>query len=170
LLPYTTLFRSSLRSPPDASRCAEKHWPPAAVSDALAPVPPAMPDSDSAIDVVYTWVDGTRAEYLSQLGRHAQGARDLTPERYRDADDCLRHSLRSLELHAPWVRTVYLVTCRPQVPAWLRLDHPRLRIVHHDEIMTPDYAQPTFNSNVIETALHRIPGISKRFVYFNDDY
>src|SRR5690606_20388932 len=51
---------ASLRSPPDASRCAEKHWPPAAVSDALAPVPPAMPDSDSAIDVVYTWVDGTR--------------------------------------------------------------------------------------------------------------
>ena len=129
-----------------------------------------MPSTDPAIDVVYTWVDGSRPDYLELLGRHAQGSRDLNPERYRDAYDCLRHSLRSLETYAPWVRTIYLVTCRPQVPAWLRLDHPRLRVVHHDEIMTPDFAQPTFNSNVIESALHRLPGISKRFLYFNDDY
>lgn len=129
-----------------------------------------MPTPDSAIDVVYTWVDGSRPDYLEQLGRHANGTRDLNPERYRDAYDCLRHSLRSLELHAPWVRNVYLVTCRPQTPAWLRLDHPRLRIVHHDQIMSEDVAQPTFNSNVIECFLHKLPGISKRFIYFNDDY
>jgi|LauGreSuBDMM15SN_2_FD.fasta_scaffold45507_2 hypothetical protein len=129
-----------------------------------------MSRTHSAIDVVYTWVDGTRPDYLELLGRYANGTRDLNPERYRDAYDCLRHSLRSLELHAPWVRNVYLVTCRPQFPSWLRLDHPRLRVVHHDEIMSGDVAQPTFNSNVIECFLHKLPGISKRFVYFNDDY
>ncbi|MET0261761.1 MAG: hypothetical protein ABW223_02600 [Rariglobus sp.] len=129
-----------------------------------------MPASTPNIDVVYTWVDGTRPDYLQLLGRHASGTRDLNPERYRDAYDCLRHSLRSLELYAPWVRTIYLVTCRPQVPAWLRLDHPRLRVVHHDEIMGNDVELPTFNSNVIESFLHRIPGISKQFLYFNDDY
>ncbi len=129
-----------------------------------------MPAPSPEIDAVYTWVDGTRPDYLEQLGRHAREPRDLNPERYRDAYDCLRHSLRSLELHAPWVRWVYLVTCRPQVPAWLRRDHPRLRIVHHDEIMPPTVAQPTFNSNVIECFLHRLPGISRHFVYFNDDY
>ena len=129
-----------------------------------------MPATFPEIDAVYTWVDGTRPDYLEQLGRYAQGRRDLNPERYRDAYDCLRHSLRSLEQHAPWVRRVYLVTCRPQIPAWLRRDHPRLRVVHHDEIMPPEAAQPTFNSNVIESCLHRLPGISRRFVYFNDDY
>jgi hypothetical protein len=29
---------------------------------------------------------------------------------------------------------------------------------------------PTFNSNVIESYLHRLPGLSERFLYFNDDY
>jgi hypothetical protein len=28
---------------------------------------------------------------------------------------------------------------------------------------------PTFNSCAIETCLHRIPGLSRRFIYFNDD-
>ena len=29
---------------------------------------------------------------------------------------------------------VYLLTCRPQVPAWLNVDHPRVHVVHHAHI------------------------------------
>lgn len=126
------------------------------------------PPSD--IDAVYTWVDASRPDYLALMRRHATTPRDLNPERFRDSYDLLRHSLRSLERYAPWVRRVYLFTCRPQVPAWLRTDHPRLRIVHHDEVGADPAALPTFNSNVIETLLHRLPGISAHFLYFNDDY
>jgi hypothetical protein len=121
------------------------------------------------IDVVYTWVDGTRSDYLALLGRYTQNPRDLNPERFRDSFECLRHSLRGLEQNAPWVRDVYLFTCRPQVPSWLKREHPRLRIVHHDEVMPGDIL-PTFNSNVIESYLHELPGLSRRFLYFNDDY
>jgi len=123
-----------------------------------------------AIDVVYTWVDGSRPDYSELLHRYASGERDLNPERFRDPYDLLRHSLRSLERHAPWVRNVYLFTCRPQAPDWLRRDHPRLRVVHHDEVGAPDGVLPTFNSNVIESLLHRLPGISDQFLYFNDDF
>ncbi|MCC6414299.1 MAG: Stealth CR1 domain-containing protein [Opitutaceae bacterium] len=129
-----------------------------------------MPVPLSEIDAVYTWVDGTRPDYLAQLGRFAQDSRDLNPERFRDAYDCLRHSLRSLERHAPWVRRVFLFTCRPHIPDWLRRDHPRLRVVHHDEVGAPAGVLPTFNSNVIESLLHLLPGLSDRFLYFNDDY
>lgn len=122
------------------------------------------------IDVVYTWVDGTRPDYLALLGRYTSDPRDLNPERFRDTFESLRHSLRGLERHAPWVRNVYLFTCRPQVPSWLRRDHPRLRLVHHDEVMPDDGTLPTFNSNVIESYVHRLPGLSRRFLYFNDDY
>lgn len=124
----------------------------------------------SPIDVVYTWVDGSRPDYRALLERWSGRPRDLNPERFRDPFDLLRHSLRSLALHAPWVRNVYLFTCRPQVPSWLRLDHPRLRVVHHDEVFTDPSSLPTFNSNVIEAHLHLLPGISDRFLYFNDDY
>jgi hypothetical protein len=122
------------------------------------------------IDAVYTWVDGTRPEYLDLVRRYSTTPRDLNPERFRDPCELLRHSLRSLALHAPWVRNVYLLTCRPQVPSWLRLDHPRLRIVHHDEVCPHPASLPTFNSNIIETFLHRLPGISEHFLYLNDDY
>jgi hypothetical protein len=122
------------------------------------------------IDVVYTWVDGSRPDYRVLLERWSGRPRDLNPERFRDPFDLLRHSLRSLSLYAPWVRNVYLFTCRPQVPSWLRLDHPRLRIVHHDEVGADPATLPTFNSNVIESYLHLLPGISDRFLYLNDDY
>lgn len=126
--------------------------------------------SDAGIDAVYTWVDGSRPDYRALLARHAGRPVDLNPERFRDPYDLLRHSLRSLERHAPWVRNVYLFTCRPQVPAWLNRDHPRLRVVHHDEVGAPAGVLPTFNSNVIESLLHLLPGISDRFLYLNDDY
>lgn len=126
--------------------------------------------SAAPIDAVYTWVDGARPDYRALLDRYAGRPMDLNPERFRDPYEMLRYSLRSLERNAPWLRRVYLFTCRPQVPAWLRRDHPRLRLVHHDEVAPDPSALPTFNSNVIESFLHLLPGISDRFLYFNDDY
>ena len=82
--------------------------------------------------------------------------------------DELRYSLRSVHLFAPWVRNIYLVTSG-QVPAWLDLDHPGVRVVPHDEIMPAD-ALPTFNSHAIETSLHHIPGLAEHWLYFNDDF
>ena len=122
------------------------------------------------IDAVCMWVDGTRPDYLELVRLYAGTPRDLNPERYRDPFDLLRYSLRSIELHAPWLRNIYLFTCRPQVPAWLRADHPRIRVVHHDETGAPPGMLPTFNSNVIESLFHRLPGMSEQFLYLNDDH
>lgn len=87
--------------------------------------------------------------------------------RYEDNEE-LRFSLRSVDEFAPWVRRVFLVT-NGQVPAWLRLDHPRLRIVTHKEIFRNSSHLPTFNSAAIEMHLHRIPNLARRFIYMNDD-
>jgi hypothetical protein len=70
-------------------------------------------------------------------------------------------------LFAPWVRTIHVVTAG-QTPPWLDASHPRVRMVDHREIL-PTEALPTFNSQAIETGLHRIPGLSEHFLYFNDD-
>ena len=74
--------------------------------------------------------------------------------------------MRSVHLFAPWVRTIHLVTAG-QRPEWLA-EHPQVRVVDHREILPPD-ALPTFNSQAIETALHRVPGLAEHFVYLNDD-
>jgi len=55
------------------------------------------------------------------------------------------------------------------VPSWLNLDNPRVKIVTHEEIFLNKSTLPTFSSPAIETHLHRIPGISDKFLYFNDD-
>jgi hypothetical protein len=118
------------------------------------------------IDVVYTWVDGTWPGYADLLQRYASDAHDRNPNRYRDNIGILKYNLRSLERYAPWVRHVFLVTCRPQQPDWL--DARAVRLVHHDAFM-PAAHLPTFNSFAIVANLHRIPGLSQRFVYVEDD-
>ncbi len=127
-----------------------------------------MIDPGAPVDAVYTWVDGERPEYRDLVARYAGRPRDRNPERTRDGYDLLRYSLRSLSRYAPWIRNVVLFTARPHVPAWLA-DHPRIRVVHHDEVMDPAIL-PTFNSRCIESHLHLVPGLSETFLYVNDDY
>ena len=129
----------------------------------------AMANSlDEPIDVVYTWVDDQQPGYRELLSRYAKTKHDSDPARTRDNLDTLRFSLRSLQCYAPWVNRVFLLTCRPQVPSWLRTSYPQLTIVHHDEVMDSDLL-PTFNSLAITSHLHRIPNLSRRFIYLEDD-
>jgi UDP-N-acetylglucosamine-lysosomal-enzyme len=76
--------------------------------------------------------------------------------------------MRSIWKYAPWVRRVYLVT-NGQIPSWLNIQHPRLHLVTHASIFPNSSHLPTFSSPSIETHLHRIPGLSKHFIYLNDD-
>ena len=120
------------------------------------------------IDVVYTWVDSADTALREQLNRHRpDGAKEAIagPVRWACHEE-LRFSLRSLELYAPWVNTIHIVT-NGQKPAWLAA-HPKVRLVAHSDILKPEYL-PTFNSHVIESALHRIPGLSEHYLYLNDD-
>ncbi|MEU4626207.1 stealth family protein [Actinoplanes sp. NPDC023801] len=130
---------------------------------------------DFPIDVVYTWVDGADPEWQRRKAHaltenswvgdvSAQAAND---SRYASRDE-LRYSLRALHCFAPWVRRVFLVT-DGQVPSWLDMAHPRLTVVTHREIFGDTGRLPTFNSQAIESRLHRIPGLAEHFLYLNDD-
>ncbi|GAA5153735.1 hypothetical protein GCM10023340_36230 [Nocardioides marinquilinus] len=127
------------------------------------------------VDAVYTWVDGSdpawdaaRAARLDALDDPRLRERASSGRaRYLDRGE-LRYSLRSLHLFAPWVRRIHVVTAG-QVPAWLDVDHPRIHLVDHADLLPPE-ALPTFNSHAIETALHRIDGLAEHFVYLNDDF
>jgi hypothetical protein len=87
--------------------------------------------------------------------------------RFQDNNQ-LKFSLRSIEKFAPWARHIIIVT-NGQTPAWLNLSHPKIRLVTHEQIFPDKSHLPTFNSLAIESHLHRIPGLSRRFIYFNDD-
>tara|TARA_Y100001949_G_C15956306_1_gene317105 strand:+ start:205 stop:1113 length:909 start_codon:yes stop_codon:yes gene_type:complete len=128
-----------------------------------------MQNRKIAVDLVYTWVNGEDEDYLKTCFEYSGGTRDTNPERYRDTYQLLKYSLRSVVKHIDWFNKIYIVTARPQVPEWIDASHPKIRVVHHDEIIDEEYL-PTFNPNCIESFLHKIPGLQKHFLYINDDF
>lgn len=119
------------------------------------------------IDFVVTWVDDSDAAWREEKARYSGiGVVDDREERYRDWG-LFRYWFRSVEKFAPWVRKVHLVTWG-HLPSWLDTRHPKLHVVRHEDYI-PKQFLPVFNSNVLELYLHKIPGLSEKFVYFNDD-
>jgi hypothetical protein len=124
------------------------------------------------IDVVYTWVDSDDPHWREAMRQHAgrQGSHldsACNEQRFINRDE-LRYSLRSLALYAPFVRDIYLVTAG-HTPPWLNREQRNIRVVKHEAIFPNPDDLPTFNSHAIECCLHRIPGLSENFIYFNDD-
>jgi len=123
------------------------------------------------VDAVVTWVDSSCPAWQEARARYAAEERDFrfSPPNAPEAEVDLCLSL--LVEHLPWLRYIWLVTMRPQVPACLSRAEFRdkVRVVHHDEIFPCAQGLPTFNCHAIEANLWRIPGLSERFVYFNDD-
>ncbi|WP_406295970.1 stealth family protein [Streptomyces sp. NBC_00624] len=125
------------------------------------------------LDVVYTWVDGDdpalaakREAYRTGRAPDAQ-SREAGASRYTSHDE-LKYSLRSLEMYAPFLRNIYIVT-DGQSPSWLDTAAPGIRVVDHKEIFSAPDALPVFNSHAIGTQLHHIDGLSEQYLYFNDD-
>ncbi len=128
------------------------------------------------IDAVYTWVDDSDSSWLAKKQRYdrspvdtsasALGSRHQTKFHNRDE---LRYSLRSIERFVPFIRNVYIVT-DDQRPHWLDVSHPKINVVSHHQIFPNTDALPTFNSHAIEACLHRINGLSERYLYLNDDF
>ncbi|WP_256127798.1 stealth conserved region 3 domain-containing protein [Arthrobacter sp. SDTb3-6] len=123
------------------------------------------------VDMVFSWVDGSSAEY--QSARRAQeagavlGEGDAHEARFRHVDE-LKYALRSIYMFAPWIRTIHIATDSP-APAWLASHHPRVRLVPSAEHFADPSVLPTHNSMAVESQLHNIKGLSEYFLYSNDD-
>lgn len=125
---------------------------------------------DEPIDIVIPWVDDSdpiwredRARYMGEFHENKSNIQHF----FRDWDT-LRYVFRSIEKNMPWIRYVHFVTCG-HLPKWLNTEAGKLRIHKHADFFAADAALPTFSSRAIEMNLMNIPGLSEKFVYFNDD-
>ena len=119
------------------------------------------------LDVVITWVDGNDPVWQAEKDKYSgKSTGDGRAKRYREWD-LLRYWFRGMEACAPWLRTIHFVTVG-HLPPWLNTEHPKLHVVKHRDFIPEKYL-PTFSCRPIELNLHRIPGLSEQFVYFNDD-
>ncbi len=68
------------------------------------------------VDIVFSWVDGSSSEFqrqrAAQMAGYVVGDGDDGPARYRQVDE-LRYALRSVHMHAPWVRRIFIATDSP---------------------------------------------------------
>jgi Stealth protein CR2, conserved region 2/Stealth protein CR1, conserved region 1 len=129
------------------------------------------------IDAVITWVNGAdplhkfkRESYLAPASSvlHENG---INPHRWACNDE-LGYCLRSIGNNAPWIRRIWIVT-DDQSPDLSGIGFDllsKIELVDH-RVLFDGYAGalPTFNSLAIESMIWRIPGLSERFMYFNDD-
>ena len=144
-------------------------------------------DDPKVIDMVVTWVDGSDAAWHKTLkdtkARYKLHQHD--PERSPSTNcsssssapvyDELYYNLLGVAKNAAFVRRVFIVTQRPHSPPWLPDfvdEHPTIRftVVHHDDFFDDRIPLPTFNSNIIESQVCRIPGLAERFILMNDDF
>lgn len=136
---------------------------------------PNLYQRDFPIDLVYTWVDDKDPAWRAVKDSYSpvvikaieHEGRGHLDERFRNRDE-LKYSLRSIEMFAPFVRKIFLVTM-DQVPDWLDTSNPKIEVISHRDIYSDPSALPTFNSSSIETQLHHIEGLAEHFIYFNDD-
>ncbi|MGH3703855.1 MAG: stealth conserved region 3 domain-containing protein, partial [Agromyces sp.] len=132
---------------------------------------------DFPVDAVYLWVDDADPRWREKreavrlsLGMEPSPASTddtVAAHRFRDRGE-LRASLRSLEMYAPWIRNIYLVTDEQQ-PDWLDADHGRVKVVDHREIFADPSVLPSYNSHAISSQIHRIPGLADHYLLMNDD-
>lgn len=144
--------------------------PPIAIMQQPRHRPDPNPDRElGSIDVVYTWVDSQDPVWQENFSKRVGEPTQTTAAsalRYLSRDE-LRYSLRSIKKYAPWVRNIYIVT-DDQTPSWFK-GSDDVKIISHKEIFPDPSVLPVFNSHAIESCLHRIPGLSEHFIYFNDD-
>lgn len=137
--------------------------------------------TDKDIDAVILWVDGDDPEWKARcevarcgnpITRRNDIGGDLRFRQMREIDWCVA----SINKFASFVRKIFIVTdgqdphLENTVGKWFENPIP-VEIVDHKVIFRGyEHYLPIFQSNGIETMTHRIPGLSERFVNFNDDF
>ena len=132
------------------------------------------------IDAVITWVDGDDPRHKAK--RQAFSTPEMVAKenvagdtRFNNLGEIF-YCVASINRFAPWINKIYLVTDEqdPHLEPFLEQHFPEgyipIEIIDHKTIFRGyEKYLPTFNSISIESMTWRIPGLSDRFVEFNDD-
>lgn len=133
------------------------------------------------MDAVIAWVDGNDPSFRKRLNEYGS-PKALKREdvggrtRYASVGEIF-WCVVSLNRFAPFIDRIFIITDGqdPELGGQLRKYFPDggipITIVDHKEIFRgyEEYL-PVFNSRAIETMMWRVPGLSERFIYLNDDF
>ena len=132
------------------------------------------------IDAVITWVDGDDPRHRAK--RQQFGSQKMFAEEQVGGDTRFKsigeifYCVASINRFAPWINKIFIVTDEqnPNLEPLLKRHFAQgfipMEIVDH-KVIFRDYEEylPTFNSIALESMTRRIPGLSNKFIEFNDD-
>lgn len=120
------------------------------------------------VDLVVPYVDNRDEEWRELYDKEIDNSMGYgaNAERFRSYD-LFKYFFRGIEHYMSFINTIHLIVqSDSQVPEWI--DRKKVHIVKHEDFIPQEYL-PTFNSCTIEMFLHKIPELSEKFIYANDD-
>ena len=123
------------------------------------------------IDLVYTWVNGNDPKFIEKKNKYntCSSINLCNPHERFDTINELIYSIDTVLKFIPWIRYIFIVTDNQLPPLTKQqINTHKIKIITHDELI-PHNLLPVYFSDVIESYLHNIPGLSEIFLYNNDD-
>lgn len=116
------------------------------------------------------WIDWSCTALRKNMiehGGHAEGITSTDNDKYQE----LKYLIRSIIKNKIDFRKIFIVHSDfNDPPPYLRNDHPQLQFVKHSEIVTDKAYLPLIHRETININFINIPGLSRYFLYFEDDY
>jgi len=130
---------------------------------------------ESDIDFVFTYVDFDDINYVNTISKFANQenpailkSKNYFLNRYKDFKE-IYFAIQFVKKFMKFIRNIYIVTPTPkQISAFYQKSNI---IIINDIDLLPDkhIVKPNFKSTVIESYLHKIPGLANLFFYACDD-
>ena len=121
------------------------------------------------IDIVIPWVNPSDPIWYNEYKSACKNFNgDKNPQRIRDFE-IFNYWFRAVEKNMPWVRYIHLFLYgESQIPTWLNVNNPKLKIHYHNEIIPEKYL-PTYNSVLYFRYYHKLKDLAEKFIYLEDD-
>ncbi len=118
------------------------------------------------IDIVITYVNFNDVNWRTEFNKYDKGETDL--KRFNRLD-LLNQVIKSIYKFSDFeLGNIYIVVANKSEIDNNITQQYNVKIIEHKEFIPEKYL-PTFNSNTIDLFLYRIPNLSEKFIYFNDD-
>jgi hypothetical protein len=122
------------------------------------------------IDIVVPYVDSSDQNWQELYNQHAPKTfrEDSNGKQRFRGNELFKYWFRSVDMYLPWINKIFvIVQSDSQIPTWL-LNTDRIKVIKHEQFIPNEYL-PVFNSQAIEMFIHKIPELSEKFLYSNDD-
>ena len=119
------------------------------------------------VDIVFTWVDYKDKEWIKKKNQDAIKYNNIVKDnnKYNSSLNEIKYAVRSIEKYFKnKYRNIYFITNTGKLPSFLK-PFANLIPIHYEMLL----GTTSYNSCTIESCLHKIPGLSEYYIYFNDD-